>query len=333
MKDTGVLLGAGRVAAVVVTHQRLRKLKATLGRLLEAPDHHLSHIVVVENGTSDGTDAWLATIKDPRLVVLRTGRNLGGAGGFSAGIRHALETCDPDWILVMDDDARPVASTLERFHARPRSDREAWAAAVFYPDGRLCEMNRPTRNPFWNTRSFIGALTQGRRGFHLNDEEFHGEAPQPIDAASFVGLFLSRKAVEMVGYPDASVFIYGDDVLYTLDIRRAGGRIEFDPTLHFEHDCESTVPDKKVYRPVWRSYYHHRNLLFIYRKAAGPWFWPALAVILPSWLRLSRHYGDDAPAFRALLRRAIRDGLRRDTSTSHEEVLQLAEIVQVRKAA
>jgi GT2 family glycosyltransferase len=324
VKDTGVLQGVGSVAAVVVTYNRLAKLKATLKRLLATPPHQLSQIVVVNNASNDGTAAWLATVEDPRLVVHHANRNMGGAGGFSAGIRRAVETSDPDWVVVMDDDARPLDGAFERFHERPRGHREAWAAAVFYPSGHLCEMNRPTRNPFWNPRAFLGAVTRGRRGFHIDDEEFHGSQQVPIDVASFVGLFLSRKAIRMIGYPDASIFIYGDDVLYSLDLRRAGGRIEFDPDLRFEHDCESSKPGKKVYHATWRSYYHHRNLLLVYRKAAGPLFWPVVMLIVPRWLAMSAHYGTEAGAYRVLLKRAIRDGIRRDTSTSHEEVLQLA---------
>ncbi|WP_238986796.1 glycosyltransferase [Paracoccus sp. MKU1] len=45
------------VAAVVVTFNRLRHLKKTLARLLSEP---LDHVVVVENGSTDGTRDWLA---------------------------------------------------------------------------------------------------------------------------------------------------------------------------------------------------------------------------------------------------------------------------------
>lgn len=308
----------------MVTYNRLPKLQATLARLLEAAPEHLAHVIVVDNASSDGTEAWLATVTDPRVIVHRSPENLGGAGGFSIGIRKAVEELDPDWVVVMDDDARPVDNTFARFQAAPRADREAWAAAVYYPSGVLCEMNRPTRNPFWHIGSFLGALSRGRKGFHISDDEFRGTETLPIDAASFVGLFISRAAIQSIGYPDPRVFIYGDDVLYTLGIRIAGGRIEFDPTLHFEHDCESTEPDKKVYAPIWRAYYHHRNLLFVYRKAAGPFFWPAVLLILPKWMTLARHYGDKAPLFRKLLWTAIRDGLRRDTSRRHAEVLALS---------
>jgi GT2 family glycosyltransferase len=325
LKDTATEPGAGRLVAVVVTYQRLPQLQTTLARLLAAPPRHLSHVVVVDNASTDGTGDWLAIQTDPRLVVHQLPRNLGGAGGFEAGLRLAVEQLDPDWLLITDDDGRPMEDTLARFHAVPRDGSAAWAAAVYYPSGKLCELNRPTLNPFWNLRTFFGALFSGRKGFHVTDADFAGTATRPIDATSFVGFFVSRKTVDRVGYPDPNLFIYGDDVLYTLGIRRAGGTIAFDPTLRFEHDCESSRPGRKIYDPVWRAYYHHRNIIFVYRRAAGPLFWLVMPLILARWAMLPREYGDDAPAFRALLRRAIRDGFRNDTSASLADIRAIAD--------
>lgn len=317
--------GAGRLVAVVVTYQRLPQLKATLQRLFASAPEHLAHVVVIDNASTDGTAEWLSAQNDPRLVIHKLSRNIGGAGGFAEGMRLAVERFDPDWVLVMDDDARPEPGALQRFHAVPRSSHQAWAAAVYYPSGRLCEMNRPTRNPFWHPSTFLAALFGGRSGFHISDDEYSNPAPAQIDAASFVGLFISRDVIAQIGYPDASLFIYGDDVLYTLAIRKAGGTIAFDSAIRFEHDCESSRPGgTKIYDPVWRAYYHHRNIIFVYREAAGPLFWAVMPLMLIRWKLQTRHYGAEAPAFRVLLRRAVRDAFRRDTSATLAEIQALA---------
>ncbi|MFU1684364.1 glycosyltransferase [Phaeobacter piscinae] len=52
--------GAGRLVAVVVTYNRLEKLKVTLARLLESPAEDLAALVVVDNASNDGTGDWLA---------------------------------------------------------------------------------------------------------------------------------------------------------------------------------------------------------------------------------------------------------------------------------
>jgi len=311
---------------VVVSYNRLDKLQVTLARLLDSPAEELASLVVVDNASTDGTAEWLAAQTGPRLEILTSVQNLGGAGGFEWGMRHAMETQDPDWLVLMDDDGRPAPGGLAAFHALPLQDWDALAAAVYFPSGEICEMNRPSRNPFWTGRQFFNTLRKGRNGFHIPHSAYQGDLC-PIDVTSFVGFFISRQAVERAGYPDPRLFIYGDDSLYTLELGRGDGRIGFAPQVHFEHDF-STFADAdggQRFRPLWKVYYHHRNLLLLYRQAAGLWFWPALLVVLPKWILKVRHHRGVRRAYLRLTWRAIADGLLRRLGRSHGDVLVLAE--------
>lgn len=321
------------LTAVVVTYNRLPKLQETIARLLTSPPEQLAHVVVVDNASTDGTDAWLHAQQDARLDVVRLERNLGGAGGFEAGLRHTVATHDPAWLVLMDDDARPAPDGLEAFHAQDLSDWDALAAAVYFPGGQICDINRPSLNPFWHGRVFwktvLGTLSGGllggaRDAFHMVQADYDGDQMRAVDGASFVGLFLSRKAVERAGYPDGRLFIYGDDVLYTLELRAAGGRLAFCPRIRFEHDFSTISAHERRFRPLWKSYYHHRNLLFVYRRAAGLWFWPVLLVVLPKWILKTRHHAGERGQFLRLTLRAIGDGLLGRTDTPHEDILALA---------
>lgn len=323
-----------RLVAVVVTHNRLDKLQVTLARLLDSPADQLAAVVVVDNASSDGTGSWLAGLQDPRLEVLTSAENRGGAGGFETGMKHAMDRFDPDWLVVMDDDAYPAPGGLAAFHALPEERWDAVAAAVYFPTGEICEMNRPSRNPFWHAREFLRTLFGGgRSGFHVQPSDYEGPGLQ-VDVTSFVGFFLSRRAVQRVGYPEARLFIYGDDGLYSLGLTKAGGRIGFEPSVRFEHDLttfwdqadpqQAEAAQRGRFRPLWKVYYYHRNLLLLYRLAAGWLFWPALLVVLPKWLSKARHHADDRQVFLQLMRRAIRDGLRGHIDVAHADVLALS---------
>ncbi len=327
---------ARRLVAVVVTYNRLDKLKDTVARLLDSPDEDLSAVVVVDNASTDGTGDWLATVGDPRLDVQLSETNRGGAGGFERGMRRAMAAHSPDWLVVMDDDGRPAPGALAAFHALPahQDPARAWdgvAAAVYFPGGGICEMNRPSRNPFWHGREFLRTLFGGgRSGFHVQPADYQGEGMQ-IDVTSFVGFFISADAVRRIGYPDPDLFIYGDDGLYTLGLTKSGGRIGFEPGVRFEHDLTTFVPkdgEEQAQRgrfiPLWKVYYYHRNLLLLYRMAAGIWFWAAMLVILPKWLSKVRLHKGERRAFLRLMLRAIGDGLRGRTHVPHAEVLSLA---------
>lgn len=304
-----------KLASIVVTFNRIADLKITIERLLATAT---DDIIVVDNASSDDTPNWLAAQNDPRMYVVTLDYNMGGAGGFEAGMRFARETLDPDWVVLMDDDARPSGGALQEFSAQVtdidpnNGDIGCIAAAVFYPNGTLCEMNRPSRNPFWNFGLFTKTLLRGTRaGFHMSDADFDPSAGnKPIDVASFVGYFVSRQTIKTVGFPEGGLFIYGDDVLYSLRLRRAGIGMLFMPSVRFEHDC-GTMGQGFIYRPLWKIYYHCRNGVSIARQAAGPLFFPAaLLWYIIIWWRRGHHYDtDERTLYRNMMWTGLRDGL------------------------
>lgn len=314
--------GAGRLVAVVVTYNRLEKLEVTLSRLMESPDRDLAAIVVVDNASIDLTAKWLAEQDDPRLDVIRSETNRGGAGGFEAGMRRAVTVHAPDWVVVMDDDGRPAPGALAAFHDLDLTGWDGIAAAVYFPDGKICEMNRPSRNPFWHLSIFLRTVRRvgGRSGFHLDPLDYQSDQPRAVDITSFVGFFISRAAIERIGYPDPGLFVYGDDGIYTLGLRQAGGQIAFQPTVQFEHDCSTFAGQRGRFRPLWKVYYYHRNLLMLYRQASGWLFWPLLLVVLPKWILKIRDHAGERRVFLRLMRRAVWHGLCRRTAVEHAQV-------------
>lgn len=309
-----------RIAAIVVTHNRLAQLEHTIERLLtEAIDV----VVLVDNGSTDGTVERFSQINDPRFHLICLPTNQGGAGGFEVGLRETTALYDPDWCLLMDDDARPEIGAIARFRSMDVTGLGGVAAAVYTSDGSICDMNRPSVNPFWNRRAFVRTLLgRGRRGFHLNDSAYAADTTTPIDAASFVGLFVTRAAIKATGLPDGRLFIYGDDVLYTLAMRRAGQAIVFAPDIKFEHDFKTFTAQSRAFKPMWKSYYHHRNLLLVYHSAAGFLFWPALLIIIPKWISKMRYYENDRALYLKTLAMAFFDAARRKLNRPHTDVVK-----------
>lgn len=312
-----------RLGAVVVTCNRLHQIRQTVARLLDSP---VDRLIVVDNASSDGTDTFLAGVNDPRLEVIRSDRNIGGAGGFALAIRSMTERHDPDWLLVTDDDSRPEPGALEAFLNTDLTGYDAVAGAAYYPDGAICGMNRPFLNPFSHPRVLFRTLIGGgRAAFHLKDTHYRGTEPVAVDGASFVGLLMSRKAIGMAGLPRAELFLYAEDGLYTLGLTQQGGRIAFLPQLRFEHDCSTFALGSGRFTPMWKSYYYHRNLLLLYRQAAGAYFWPALVLfVLPKWLLKARRQGDQWAVYLRLLRHAVGDGLARRFDRPLTEILTIA---------
>ncbi len=314
---------APRIAAVVVTFNRLQALQTTVEQSLRTA---VDWLVVVNNASTDGTREWLDAQADPRLVVLHLPTNVGGAGGFHHGFAHVINHTDAQWLVCYDDDAYPDAGAIDRFRELAIPPEVAGvAAAVYLPNGRISEMNRPSRDPFASLGSFLRTAVQRRAGFHVRDEEYAQTELVPIDFSSFVGCFLRTDAVrQQLGLPRKELFIYADDIMYTHGIGRAGLLHRFAPQVRFVHDCGTLYMQMAVYKPLWKAYYTYRNGLELYRQVAGPMFFYPIAVLkLVSWLGKARHY-DDRRTYLRLAWRAWRDGMRRDFSLAHSALLDLA---------
>ena len=118
-----------KLAIVVVTYKR-QQLLATLFESIEKLTVAPWRIVVVDNEHSDATQGmvddfreavtaqWGNTIADQsgnesRVVYAPQSDNLGGAGGFSAGVKKAYEL-GSEWFWVMDDDVAVMPEAIER---------------------------------------------------------------------------------------------------------------------------------------------------------------------------------------------------------------------------
>ena len=137
------------VAVVVVTYNRaalLTRMLAGLAGLDRRPDA----VIVVDNASTDHTATVLDTASleqtDLKLQVIRPEKNLGGAGGFHAGVETAYEQ-GYDRIWLMDDDVVPAPNCLDILMA---VDEDCLMAVREDTSGQLVEKAAITfdlRNP------------------------------------------------------------------------------------------------------------------------------------------------------------------------------------------
>ena len=312
-----------KVAALVVTYNRINKLKVVLDKYLSS---NIYSIVIVDNASTDDTREFLSNLSDKRIQVLTLSENTGGSGGFHTGLKYIHEALrDYEWVILQDDDAYPDVDKLNEFIvAVDPIKADVLMSAVYYPSGKISEMNKPGYLPFKNFNQSIKTFLRGNKGFHIPDELYLSKSLHEVDFASFVGLFVSKNVVERVGYPEKEWFIYGDDLDYSISITQANYKIYFDPNLIFLHDCESlnNTGNAKLYTALWRVYYTYRNGLIIYRKISGALF-PLVAVYkITIWLLLCKNYKEKLKYLKLTVY-AIYDGFKCNRTRSLEDIRKL----------
>lgn len=247
-----------RVAAVVVTYNRLPLLQQCL-QALAAQTVSLTAIWVIDNASTDGTGAAVKQMKIPNLVYCNTGRNLGGAGGFTYGMQKAAQA-DYDALWMMDDDTIPEPNALEFLLEADRCLNEdyGWLSSrALAPDGTDQAMNRQRRTPYCDISNYEGRII-------------------PAVMASFVSLFVPVTMVRKYGLPIAEFFIWSDDWEYTRRISRKVACYVV-PQSRVVHAMKNpgTVNIATDTPERWpRYHYFYRNDVVLYRReGVTGWLW------------------------------------------------------------
>ncbi len=97
------------VSVVLPTHDRMRLFQRALASVLGQTLQDIE-VIVIDNACTDGTSAWLATVADPRVRVLRLDRKVGASAARNA----ALKLARADLVAFQDDDDIWLPDKMER---------------------------------------------------------------------------------------------------------------------------------------------------------------------------------------------------------------------------
>ncbi len=191
-----------KTAIIIVTYKRpafLQMLLTSIEKLSTKPEH----LIIVDNASGDETPDIIAASSISELGIqlhyIVLDKNIGGAGGFRAGLELGLKL-QANWFWMMDDDVEILPDGLKTMLA--------WSQ---------------------HSQCFIG------RRYDYNGSEFHWQprfnlhlgVPLPYlgnpfadrpwfatNCGCFEGMFIHRAVVEKIGLPDQRFFITWDDVIY-----------------------------------------------------------------------------------------------------------------------
>lgn len=245
------------IIAVVVTFNRRELLKRNIECLRK--NTPISSIIVVNNGSTDGTKEWLDEQND--ITVIHQ-ENVGGSGGFYTGIDYAYKN-GADWVWCMDDDVFPRADCLEKMLLHTTDSTIGIIAPRRLMDGEIFCHDFQSYNM---TNPFSSMYKDKLSKKIVNSPTF-------IAGTAFEGLFIRRDVIEKIGLPTRELFIFCDDTDYCLRTILAGYKILYVPEAlmdkqkFFSNDTWSERSKKKK----WKRYYQIRNSAYLNHHYGKNW--------------------------------------------------------------
>lgn len=213
------------VSIIIPTWNRLDLLRPCLEAIFENTQDVGYELVVVDNGSTDGTPAYLQSLGNQVRPVLLE-QNLGCAPAIHRAIPHATG----DFIVLLNNDTLPQPCWLSSMLDLALSDAKIGTigSKCLYPDLRI---------------QHVGVVFREQGPFHVYWKQGFQDAPfvnQVRDFQAVTGAcqLIRRDVWDLTGGYDQEAFpVAYADVDLCLKIREAGYRVVYCPSsvvIHYE---------------------------------------------------------------------------------------------------
>lgn len=220
--------GAPRASIVIPVYNHAEATLACLRALAAHPLAAACEVIVVDDGSSDETSAWM-----PQVAGLRYHRRAAN-GGFIAACNDGASLARGEVLVFLNNDTIPqpgwLDALLATFDARP--DAGLVAAQLLYPDGRLQESGGVVFDDgsCWSYGRFEAA--DDPRYAYLREADYGSGAALAIPRDLFTALG---------GFDYRYAPAYYEDTDLAFAVRDAGRRVFVQPASRVLHDEGTTA--------------------------------------------------------------------------------------------
>ncbi len=218
---------------------------------LQAQDYPNLRVLVVDNGSADGSGERLQAVAE----VLRLPANLGYGGGMNQGCAQAIAE-RAAYLLLVNNDAVLQADCVSRLVE----------AAFPIAAPTIVHGLPPNAGPLWYAGGAVSPWTG--EPHHDTDPPARGAAPRAVTFASGCCLLVDAAAWRMLAGFDAGYFLYHEDVDFCLRAARARLPIGWVPAARAWHEGGASTQSQAAKAPAL-DYYDARNGLRVVRTRLG----------------------------------------------------------------
>lgn len=195
---------------------------------LKLTDYQKLHLIVVDNGSTDGTHELLR--RDfPEVEVVRSSTNLGIAGGYNLGLEKALKS-GGEYVVIANNDIVVDPAMIRNLLNSLNYDGQAGMGMPkiyhYYGD----------RSRLWCTGARWRRFPPGVKMMGVNARDSRRfTRPANLEFAPSCCLIIRSEALRQVGLFDRGYHFYYDDWDFSTRLRRHGYTILYVPEAKLWH--------------------------------------------------------------------------------------------------
>ena len=248
-----------KLSILIVNYKSRGLLREILTRLEQDPPKVPHEVVVVDNGSHDGS-AELVRSSFPRVKLTVSEKNLGYAGGTNLG----LERCEGEHVLMVNTDVvfRSGAQLDELVHyLDAHQDVGMVGPRLVNADGSLqysAYRFYHFLTPFYQ-RTPLGRLRAGQREINrFLMRDWAHDTERPVDWLMSSCIMVRRRALDAIGAFDEGFFIYLSDTDICRRLWEKDWKVMYVPTvelIHFFHrESSSSLKVLIIHIKDWLHY-------------------------------------------------------------------------------
>jgi len=217
-------------------------------------------LVVVDNGSTDGSVQALRKLKADKLKLIENTKNL----GFAKAVNQAVKASSGEQVLLLNSDCKIKQGALNKLidFAQSSPDAGVIGAKLLNPEGD----SQPS------CYFLPGILRAAKRYFGgVNEVDKYypkGSAASEVEAVVLAAVLITRVALTRVGLLDERYFMYFEDLDFCKRARRLGLKVYFLPSAEVVHyhgasgrdiadsanQWRRLIPSSKIYHGVLKHY-------------------------------------------------------------------------------
>lgn len=224
----------------------------------------LKQIVVVDNGSSDGSWERLKLLQDEKVAVIHSERNGGYGYGNNLGVKYAMEINEATHVVIANPDVEFADQTVVRMANMFKNHPDVGIVSAVMEDMQYGGMGYG-----WKLHGFFGELLAmgpvSRRVFgrFLNYPQgyFKGKKAVYVDVVHGSMLMVDTAAFMECGGYDEKIFLYQEEAVLAWRMKTSGYRTVLLLTDRYIHHHGTSV-GKSLKGQLKRQSLRHESLIY-----------------------------------------------------------------------